>query len=113
MKINELTGQSISRVQNLASQVNPEDDLVKQIGSMLDQPGLSPEEWQTQAILINLPSLNYSAAIMLALLHGRMGYFPAVIRLKPKAGATPPRFVVTEIVNLQEIRERERNKRNE
>jgi hypothetical protein len=78
---------------------------------MIDHAGLTSEEWQTKPILINLPSLNYSAAIMLALLHGRMGYFPAILRLKPEPGIIPPRFEVAEILNLQEIREKARNKR--
>lgn len=109
--IEKLTEQSISRIQNINSQIQPEQDIVVQIETMIDHAGLTSEEWQTKPILINLPSLNYSAAIMLALLHGRMGYFPAILRLKPEPGIIPPRFEVAEILNLQEIREKARNKR--
>jgi hypothetical protein len=45
---------------------------------------------------------------MLALLHGKIGYFQAIIRLCPVTGAIPPRFEVAEIVNLQEVRETKR-----
>jgi len=40
-----------------------------------------------------------------------MGYFPPVLRLKPVAGALPPRFKVAEILNLQAIRQDARARR--
>ena len=30
-----------------------------------------------------------------------MGYFPAIIRVRPVAGSTPPTYEVAEIINLQ------------
>lgn len=75
---------------------------------MLDQAGLSSEEWQTASLLINLPSLNYSAAVMLAMLHGRLGYFPAVLHMRRVSDAVPIQFEVAKVINLQGIRERER-----
>lgn len=73
--------------------------------SLLDTVGLSSQEWQTLPILINLPSLKVIAAIRLAELHGRMGYFPTVLRLRPVQGSTPPQFEVAEVINLQAIRD--------
>jgi hypothetical protein len=72
---------------------------------------LSSEELQTKPILVNLPSLNTIAALLLAELHGRMGYFPPVLRLRPVSGVTPPRFEAAEIINLQEIRDSARKQR--
>jgi hypothetical protein len=72
---------------------------------------LTPEEWQTAPLLVVLPSLNYIAAIVLAELHGRMGYFPSVVRLRPVEDALPPRYEVTEIINLQGVRDAARKKR--
>ncbi len=54
---------------------------------------------------------NSGAVALLVELHGRMGYFPPIVRLKPVAGALPPRYEVTEIINLQEVREQARKKR--
>jgi hypothetical protein len=61
--------------------------------------------------LVNLPGHNAVAALVLAELHGRMGYFPAVLRLRPVAGTTPPQVEVAEILNLQAVRDRARLRR--
>jgi hypothetical protein len=78
---------------------------------LVDAVGLSPAEWQTTPLLVNPPSLNVIAVTLLAELHGRMGYFPAVIRLRPVAGSTPQQFEVAEILNLQAVREAARTRR--
>jgi hypothetical protein len=56
-------------------------------------------------------TLNVIAVTLLAELHGRMGYFPAMLRLRPVTGSTPPRFEVAEIINLQTVRDRARSRR--
>lgn len=110
-EIEALTGRPVSEVLEVPSQIDPERPLEPQIESMLDGVGLTARQWQVEPLLINLPSLNYSAAVLLAQLHGRMGYFPAVLRLRPDADGLVPRFVVAEILNLQAVRERARGKR--
>jgi hypothetical protein len=40
-----------------------------------------------------------------------MGYFPAVLRLRPVPNTTPPAFELAEILNLQSVREQARGKR--
>jgi hypothetical protein len=77
----------------------------------LDRVGLTSQEWQTLPILVNLPSLNVIAAVLLAELHGRTGHFPAVIRLRPIPNSTPPQFEVAEVLNLQAIRDSARQRR--
>jgi len=72
---------------------------------------LTAEQWQTEPILVNLPSLNFIAALLLAELHGRMGYFPAIIRLRSVEGSTPTRYEVAEILNLETVRGAARKKR--
>jgi hypothetical protein len=62
--------------------------------------------------LINPPSLNFVAIALLAELHGRMGYFPACLRLRPVEGSTPPRYEVAELLNLQEARNAARRRRD-
>jgi hypothetical protein len=46
--------------------------------------------------------------VLLAELHGRMGYFPAIVRLRPMPESVPPRFEVAEVINLQAVREHAR-----
>ncbi len=109
--IEKMMGKKASKVIQVTSQIDVNQSLVEQVEALIGEVGLTAEEWQSLPLLINLPSLNYSTAVMLALLHGRMGHFPATIRLRPVTGAIPPRFEVAEIVNLQEVRERGRAQR--
>lgn len=111
VQIEELTGQSITNIVDLPSQIDPQQPLGPQIIALADAAGLTPQQWQSEAILVNLPSLNFSAAALLAELHGRMGYFPPVLRLRPVPGAIPPRFEVAEILNLQVMRDEARLRR--
>ena len=73
--------------------------------------GLTPQEWQGGDFLVNPPAYNFAAVTLLAELHGRMGYFPAIIRIRPAAGSTPPRFETAEIINLQNVRDSARRGR--
>lgn len=112
-QVEELTGQPIEKVIEIHSQINPQQPLEDQVLRMVDQVPLSPAEWQTAPILINPPSLSFTAVLMVADLHGRMGFFPAFLRLRPVEGAIPPRFEVAEILNLQSIRDKARLRRAE
>lgn len=110
-EIESLVGEKITEVTEAPSQIDPDKPIEPQIQVILDGTGLTAEEWQAKPLLINLPSLNYSAAALLAQLHGRAGYFPPVLRLRPVKDALPVRFEVAEILNLQAMRERAREKR--
>lgn len=109
--IEELTGQKVEQVIEINSQIDPQQPLVPQVVALADKAGLSPQEWQTLPILINPPSLNYIAVVLLAELHGRCGYFLAHLRLRPVQGSVPPRFEVAEIINLQAVRDEARKRR--
>jgi hypothetical protein len=82
-----------------------------QATALADAAGLTPTQWQTEPILVNLPAYHYLAAALLAELHGRMGYFPPVLRLRPVKDALPPRFEVAEMINLQALRVDARRRR--
>lgn len=110
-QIEALTGAKVEEVKDVPSQIDPHQPLAPQIEALLDGLGLTASEWQTAPLIINLPALNYSAACLLAQLHGRTGHFPPVLRLRPVPGSLVPRFEVAEILNLQAIRERARGKR--
>jgi hypothetical protein len=110
-QLEELTQKRIDRVIEIDAQIDPQQPIVPQVAAMVGRAGLTPQEWQTLPIVINPPSLNFSAVTLLAELHGRCGYFPAVVRLRPVPGSVPPRFEVAEIVNLQAVREEARKGR--
>ncbi len=111
-QIRDLTGESVIEVLDIASQIDPYEDLAPQVVGWIDSLGIDARRWQSETWLINPPSLNFSAVVLLAELHGRLGYFPPCLRLRPVAGAIVPRFEVAEILNLHRVREEARTRRN-
>ena len=109
--IRRLTGDAQIEVRDIASHVDLQRPLAAQVVALAEAAALSPRQWQTAPILVNAPALNYSAVALLAELHGRMGYFPPVLRLRPVADALPPRYEVAEILNLQALRNEARTRR--
>ncbi|MBT9252166.1 MAG: hypothetical protein KM296_00420, partial [Brockia lithotrophica] len=79
-QIRELTGKEIERLIDVDAQIDLQGPIVPQIVAMVDRVGLTPQEWQTLPIIVNPPSLNFSAVVLMAELHGRCGYFPAAVR---------------------------------
>lgn len=110
-KIEAITNQSVSEVFEIKVNLNLQEAFAPQVEALLDQIPLTERQLQELPILINLPALNYIAGLLLAGLHGRMGYFPPVIRLRPVAGLVPPQHEVAEILELQAFRDEERRKR--
>lgn len=93
------------RVVEISTHFDQERSFAEQTRALVEGIGLTPQQWQAERILVNLPSLNVIAACILAELHGRMGYWPPVVRLRPVKDALPPQFEVAEVLNLQAIRE--------
>ncbi len=104
-QIESLAGQPIAREIHLPAQFDHQQPFGPQLDALLLRAGLTAEQWQTESILVNPPSLNFITALLLAELHGRMGYFPPCLRLRPVKDALPPRFEVAEILNLQARRD--------
>jgi len=109
--LSALSGQPVEQVIELPAQFDPQQAFEPQLQALLTAAPLTPAAWQTAALLVNPPSLNFITALVLAELHGRMGYFPPVVRLRPVAGALPPRYEVAEILNLQAVRDAARKTR--
>lgn len=110
-QVSDLVGYKIERLIEIPVQFDAARPFLPQLQKLLDDLSISPQEWQTQQFLINLPSFNVIAALLLADLHGRMGYFPSVLRLRAVPNIIPPRFEVAEILNLQEARDLARMQR--
>ena len=109
-QIEALANTSIEEVHTIRVQINQEEPLEPQITAIVDSAGLSSEEWQTRPLLINPPGYAPAAFVLLAELHGRIGHFPSLIRLRPKPGPVTT-YEVTELLNLQVIREAARKRR--
>ena len=104
-KLQEISGTEGIEVVQVKTMLDHRQPFAEQVRRLMDSIQLSPEEWQTVPLLVNLPSLNVIAALVLAEMHGRCGYFPPIIRLRPVEGSVPPRFEVAEILNLQAVRD--------
>lgn len=109
-QIENLTGRTVERLIEIGSQVDLQQPLAPQVSMLVDRCELSPTDWQTLPIVVNPPSLNFSAAILMAELHGRMGYFPPIVVLR-RINAIPPAFEVGEVVSLQAVQDKARTKR--
>lgn len=90
-------------------QIDPSLPLQDEIDRIVNSAGLTSEEWQTIPIIVNLPGLSVLSGGIIAELHGRMGHFPDVLRLKPTENIQG--YDVAEIISLQRIRDQARMKR--
>lgn len=109
-QIEALAHTSIEEVSSITVQIDQAGPLEPQITAIVDAIGLSSEEWQTLPLLINPPGYAPAAFVLLAELHGRIGHFPSLIRLRPKPGPVTS-YEVAELLNLQTIREAARKRR--
>lgn len=84
-----------------------------QVAALADAAGLSPDEWQTAPLLINLPGYAPAVGSLLAEIHGRSGHFPALLRLSPVAGSVPTVYAASEVIDLQGVRDAGRSSRHD
>ncbi len=109
-RIGELAGEHIEDIRIIAVQIDQARALEPQVRSIVESVGLSSQEWQTRELLINPPGYAPVAIVLLAELHGRIGHFPALIRLRPCPGPITT-YEVAELLNLQTIRDEARKQR--
>ena len=110
-QILDMTGQLLGEVVDVKVQFDHFQLFELQAQTLVESLGKPPRYWQTAPILVVLPGLSVIAALLLAELHGRMGYFPAILRLRSIVGSMPPQFEVAEIIGLNMVREVARTKR--
>ncbi len=109
-QIESFAGIPIDDIHTIPVQIDQNEPLEDQIRAIVDAVHLTSEQWQTRSLLINPPGYAPAAFVLLAELHGRMGHFPTLIRLRPKAGPMTS-YEVAELLNLQIIRETARTHR--
>lgn len=110
-QIERLSDRKVERIIDVPVQIDLTSPMAPQVVEIVEWTSLSPTEWQTLPILVNLPSLNFVAGAVLAELHGRMGYFPPIVALR-RTNTTPPAFEVAEVVSLQALRDHARARRS-
>ena len=99
-----------AEIRTVPVQIDNEYSLAEQVTKIADATNLSSEEWQTRPLAVNPPVYAAAAVALLAELHGRIGHFPSLIRLRPKPGPVTT-YEVAELLNLQAIREEARRRR--
>ena len=110
-EIEKLAGRKIDRIKEISVQFDHEKPFGEQVENLIKQCGLTSKEWQTGVILVVPPSLNFIAVTLLSALHGLMGYYPPIVRIKPVSTPIGNRYQVAEIINLNQIRDKFREKR--
>jgi len=91
--------------------VSEDENFLKTAIRKVDDIDLLPNEWQTYPLVV-IPS-GYAPlwSALLAEVHGRLGHFPDVVRLRPSPQGEKEKFEVAEILDLRDIRHRARAKR--
>jgi len=95
------------KVVDVPFQLDLNRSIPPQVRLIVSSIGFSPTKWQASPIIINPPGYAPGAAVLLAELHGRMGYFPPIVRLRREGS----RFVLAEILDLQDVRDAARQAR--
>ncbi|RLE28551.1 hypothetical protein DRJ27_05885 [Candidatus Acetothermia bacterium] len=111
LRLEEITGEKVEEIREFKVSFDNAKPFAEQVKELVDGCDMTPMDWQTKRILIVPPSLNFIAVTLIAELHGRMGYFPPIVRIRPVEGAVPPKFEVAEIIDLQAVRDRARKER--
>ena len=101
----------IEEVIEVPVQLNHEKPFDPQIDEVVDKVGLTSHQWQTRPILVNLPGYAPATAVLIAELHGRMGHFPTILRLRPVSVEGTTTYEVAEIIDLQATRDAARERR--
>lgn len=86
-------------------QLDMTGDLEKQVLEILQDCDID----FNKPFVLNLPGLSVGAAVVLSVVHGLCGHFPAIIKMN--RGGVPPVFYVAGIISLQDIRDRARYSR--
>jgi len=110
-RIEGLIGQQVERVLDIPTQFDHDQPFVEQMADLVGGIGLSSVEWQTTPLIVNPPGFAPAAVALLAEIHGRIGHFPAVLRLRPVTESVPLRYEVAEVIDLQVVRDEARRRR--
>ncbi len=103
-QIEELSNTTIENMITIPTLINEEEPLEPQIANLIDAVDQSTYDWHKRDILINPPGYAPAAILLLAAIHGRIGHFPTLIRMRPKH-ASITTYEVIELLNLQTIRD--------
>jgi len=102
----DLVGEPVEELRQRPLHMEAAVPFAEQVRTAVDDVQLDATSWQLGRIVVNLPGLAPAAALVLAELHGRIGGFPPVLRMRRDEPYS--RYVVAELLDLQAARERSR-----
>jgi hypothetical protein len=109
--IEEKLSRKIDRVIHMSVFFDNQVSFIVQAEAIFKRDEIPWDLLMTTPVLVNLPSHNLIAAMILTVLHGHLGHFPAVIRLRPIENVVPTEYEVAEIIDLQQVRDVYRKQR--
>jgi hypothetical protein len=112
-QVEELSGQAVERVIDAVPHFDDSRPFVEQATILINSVKLTPEERQISRLLVNLPGSSIIAALVLAEVHGRAGYFPVVMRVRRVSDSVINQYEAAEIISLQDVRDGARTWRSE
>ena len=77
----------------------------------VERINLLPAEWQKYPLVVIPAGYAPAWSVLLAELHGRLGYFPDLVRLRPGPARADEKYEVAEIISLSRIRNEARARR--
>jgi hypothetical protein len=108
-RIAELLG-AAPELHEVKTQIDQALPLAPQVAALANAAGLAPEQWRPP-LIINPPGLAPAAVALIAEIHGRMGHFPTLLRLRPAQVGPTTTFEVVELIDLHVLREAARERR--
>ena len=101
-QLEDLLGAEIDERIDVSGQLQDDQPYLPQARAMISAVGLTPAEWQSLPLVINIHPFAPGAAAVLAWLHGLRGYFPDVVRMM--RDEQTGHFQVVEVLHLQSVR---------
>jgi hypothetical protein len=109
-RLGQTLGEPVTEVRQQVVQLDPGAPFTPQVRVAVDNLQLDGPTWQGQRLVVHLPGLAPAAALVLAELHGRIGGFPPVLRMRRDEPYS--RYVFAELLDLQAVREQARQSRS-
>lgn len=98
-----------SRVIRVNCYINIEKDLPRQINQILEN--IPNYVWNGHVMIVP-PPIAHSAILISIGIRERCGYYPQAIRIKRVTKSLPPKFVVAEVIDLNNFKEKSRSMRD-
>jgi hypothetical protein len=102
-QVENLLHESIDRIIDVSLQVDSDIEMLPQFLKLTKNLRNISNDLRNDVLVVNLPSQPYLAALVLAELHGWIGYFPRILRTQLRSSGLLPVHEVIEILDLQAV----------